>query len=58
MAQQMQIVATFVGCGWCERCGREGYELMAYHTLAGNPILCDACAAAAGIPMKGYPAPH
>lgn len=48
----MQIVATFVGVGWCEGCREEFDDLMCYHVLPDDPILCDACAAKAGIPMK------
>ncbi len=50
--EQMQIVATFVGYGECESCQKEFDDLMAYHTLPRDPILCDSCAAKAGIPMK------
>ena len=51
----MEFLTTFVGWGMCDKCGVESDELMAYHTLPDDPVLCDACAAKAGIPMKGYP---
>ena len=54
-AEQMQIMATFVGYGKCDECRKEFDDLMWYHRLPHDPILCDACAAKAGIPMKGYP---
>ncbi len=57
-AGEFEIVATFVGYGLCDTCDEVFDNLMWYHKLPNAPVLCDACAAKAGVPMKGYPAPH
>ena len=54
--EQLEFIVTFVGIGSCEKCGVWSDDLMAYHGLTDSPILCDSCAAKAGIPMKAEPA--